>query len=91
MPKTFRKAGDRVLIQLLEADVDIGFGLVDETRACCESGQREFSSRALHNALEIVGDIERRLQQLNESEAKSFFPLLDELRKQIAAVQRESF
>ena len=91
LPNATRKVANRVLIQLIEADVDIGFGLVDETREYRESGHAEFSSRALENALEIVADIERRLQQLNESEAKAFSPLLAELRNQIAAVKQESF
>jgi hypothetical protein len=84
-----RKAADQVLIQLIEADVDIGFGLVDEARAYRASGQPDFSSRALHDAAEIVADIERRLEQLGDSEAGAFLPLVGELRNQIATVERE--
>lgn len=82
-----RNATDQVLIQLIEADVDIGFSLVDEARAYRASGQLDFSSRALQNANEIVADIECRIQQLAASEADAFLPLVGELRNQIAAVE----
>jgi hypothetical protein len=79
-----RKVADQVLIQLIEADVDIGFGLIDEAKAYLHSGQPDFSSRALQNAAEIVIDIERRLLQLSEVEAGPFLPLVAELRNEIA-------
>ena len=84
-----RKAADQVLVQLIEADVDIGFGLVDEARAYRAGGQAEFSSRALKNAEEVVAEIEQRLQHLGDSEAAPFLPLVTELRNEIAAVGRE--
>lgn len=85
-----RTLADKVLIQLLEADVDIGFGLVDEAKAFRASGQSEFSFRALQDAEAVLRDIERRLQRLGESESGPFHPLLTELRNQIAAAGRES-
>ena len=84
-----RKVVEQVLIQLIEADVDIGFGLVDEAHAYRLTGQFEFCLRALRDASEIVADIERRLAQQGESKAWPFLPLLAELRSQIAAAQRE--
>jgi hypothetical protein len=86
-----RKVADQVLIQLIEADVDIGFALVDEAKACRISGQPEFSSRALQDAAAIVADIERRLQELGDSESGPFLPLVAELRNEIAAVERETW
>ena len=86
-----RKAADQVLIQLIEADVDIGFGLVDAARAYRYSGQPEFRSRALQDAAEVVADIERRLGRLTDREAGPFLPLLSELRSEIATVEREEF
>lgn len=85
-----RTLADKVLIQLLEADVDIGFGLVDEAKAFRASGQSEFSVRALQDAEAVLRDIERRLQRLGESESGPFHPLLTELRNEIAAAGRES-
>jgi hypothetical protein len=84
-----RKASDQMMVQLIEADVDIGFGLVDEAKGYLVSGQAEFSSRALQNAQDVVADIERRLQQWGDSEAAPFFPLLAELRNQIAGAAEE--
>ncbi len=81
-----RKVTEQVLIQLVEADVDIGFGLVDEARAYLASGQPEFSARALQEASAIVLDIQRRLEQLVASDSAPFLPLLGELSNQIAAV-----
>jgi hypothetical protein len=84
-----RKVALQVLIQFIEADVDIGFGLVDEARACRASGQMEFSLRALQESTEILADIERRLQELGDSESEPFLPLVAELRNEIAAVERD--
>jgi hypothetical protein len=86
---TRRTADHQVLIQLIEADVDIGFGLVDDAKAYRIAGRSEFLARALLDASEIVADIERRLQQIGDSESAPFLPLLAELRSEIAAVDRE--
>jgi hypothetical protein len=91
MPQPMRrKIADQVRIQFIEADVDIGFGLVDEAKAYLVSGQPEFSSRALQNAAEVVADIECRLQQLGTYESGPFLPLVSELRKQIEAAAEEA-
>lgn len=90
MPRPVRrKIADQVFIQLIEADVDIGFALVDEAKACRISDQAESSMRVLREAADILADIERRLEQLGESESWPFLPLVAELRREIAAVQSE--
>ncbi len=90
MPRPMRrKVADQVLIQLIEADVDIGFALLDEAKAYRLSGQSDFSSHALQQAKDIVVDIERRLQELGDSESVPFLPLVAELRNEIAAVKSE--
>ena len=91
MPRPMRrKVADQVLIQLIEADVDIGFALLDEAKAYRLSGQSDFSSHALQQAKDIVVDIERRLQELGDSESVPFLPLVAELRNEIAAVKSET-
>ena len=80
------KSKDKVLVELIEADVDIGFGLVDEAKTYLASGQPELMSRVLQDAAAVVADIECRLRQLGDSEARPFHPLLTELRSEIAAV-----
>jgi hypothetical protein len=77
------------MVQLIEADVESGFGLVDEARAYRAQGNAEFSGRALQEAEAVVADIERRLQQLCDLEAAAFLPLVAELREQIAAAGHE--
>ena len=84
-----RKVSEQVMVQLIEADVESGFGLVDEARAYRVQGNGEFSSRALQEAEAVVADIEQRLARLGDSEAESFLPLVAELREQIAAAGRE--
>ena len=86
-----RKLADKVLIQLIEADVEIGFGLVDEAKAYRESGQTEFSSRALQDAKDIIADIERRLKRLEVSESSPFDSLVAELRNEISAAGQGTF
>ncbi|HXV17441.1 MAG TPA: hypothetical protein VD758_11720 [Gemmatimonadaceae bacterium] len=84
-----RSVSDQVLIQLIEADVDIGFALVDEAKSCRLTGRPEFSKRALQEANEIVFDIERRLQQIGDAGSAPFLPLVEELRAEIAVAKRE--
>jgi hypothetical protein len=85
-----RKLADKILIQLIEADIETGFALVDEAKAYRASGQAEFGTRALHDAGEIVADIKIRLQRLGDSESGPFHPLITELRNEIAAAEHET-
>ncbi len=78
-----RKVSDKILVELIEADVEIGFALVDEAKAYHASGRQEFSARALQNAKDILADIESRLRQLDDSDSAPFLPLVAELRKEI--------
>jgi hypothetical protein len=84
-----RKLAEQVLVQLTEADVESGFGLVDEAKAYRISGRPELSSRALQNARSIVAEVELRLQRLGNS-AFPFLALLAELREEIAAMERDA-
>ena len=83
-----RNVSEQVLIQLIEADVESGFGLVDEAKAHRIGGNGQFSTRALQAAEAIVADIEQRLAQLGSPGAEPFRPLVAELREQIAAAGR---
>ena len=85
-----RKVADRILVELIEADVEIGFRLVDEAKAYLLSGHPEFSIRVLQVAEDVVADIQRRLQRLGQSESWPFDPLVNELRDEIAAAGREA-
>lgn len=85
-----RKVADKIRIQLIEADVEIGFSLIDEANAYRASGHSDFSLRVLRNAEDIVADIELRLRRLGEAESGPFHPLLTELRNELAAAGRKA-
>lgn len=84
-----RSLTNKILIQFIEADVEIGFGLIDEAKAYRAAGQPEPSSRALQDAEAILTDIDLRLQRLGDSESGPFHPLVAELRNEIAEVERD--
>lgn len=88
---TRSELSNKILIQLIEADVEIGFGLVDEAKAYRASGQHDFSLRAIHDAEDIVADIEQRVGGLGHSESAPFGPLVTELRNEIKSVERKAF
>jgi len=84
-----RRLADKILIQFLEADVDIGFGLVDEAKAYRASGQTEFSARALQEAAQILVSIERQLHDLSDADSVPFLLLLVELRREVDALKSD--
>ena len=86
-----RKVADKIAIQLIEADVEIGFALVEEAKAYCASGQPEFSSRVLQDAEGVVADIERRLQRLGGSDFGPFIPLLRNCATKLQMAERKTF
>ena len=83
------RASDRVRIELIEADVDMAFSLVDDAREEFHEGNAEFAHAALDHAHKVVRDIEQRLAKLDPEHRAPFGPLLDELRKAIQAAQAE--
>jgi hypothetical protein len=80
---------EQVHIQLIEAAVETGFGLIDDARDYRASGAPELSSRALQEAGKTATDIEDHLQRLGDSESWPFSLLLAELRSEIAEAERE--
>ncbi len=83
-----RKVTDKVFVELIEADVEIGFALVDEAKAYRAAGQPELSTRALLNTEDILADIENRLLQLGDSGSGPFRLLVIELRNEITSLKR---
>jgi len=83
-----RTLADKILIQLIEAEVESGFALIDDAEAYRTSGHAGLSWRALQDAEGVVEDIERRLQQLGDSASEPFQPLVNELRNEIASAER---
>lgn len=76
-------SANRMAIELVEADCEIGFSLVDVAEMESDSGDRELAVRALDDADKVVLDIEQRLVRLAERNRTPFGPLVCELRRQI--------
>lgn len=80
-----QRASDRIRIELIEADVDIAFGLVDDALEEFRAGNVDFAHQALSEAENVLTDIGTRLRNLDPANSTPFGPLVDELRKAILA------
>ena len=85
-----RTVAEQVHIQLIEAAVESGFGLIDDARDYRASGEPELSSRALQEAGKTAADLEDHLRRLGDSESWPFSLLVAELRNEIAEAEREA-
>jgi len=74
-------------IQFVEADVEIGFNLVDMAERELSQGDAPLACRVLQDAEEVFRDIECRLGRAGARERESFRPLVGELRRQIDLVR----
>ena len=84
MPQYHReRASQRIPKELIEADFEIGFNLVDMATAAFEQADRTSASRALHDAEDVLLDIERRLKLIDSLDSESFGPLVGELKRAI--------
>ena len=81
------RASDRVRVELIEADVDMAFGLVDDALEEFHDGNVEFARAALNDAEKVLTDIEARLGKIDVADGAPFGPLVDELRKAIRAAE----
>ena len=75
--------GKRIEVELVEADVEIGFSLVDLAGQEFQSGHTSVAARVLHDADDVLEDIEQRLSRLNNGDRESFGPLVAELRREV--------
>ncbi len=87
MPRPFADVSHRVQVQFLEADVEIGFGLVDLAKAERLYGNSPGASRALEDVEGVFTDIQNRLLRLEALDRQPFGPLVDELRREIDAAK----
>ena len=83
------RAAERIRVELIEADVEIGFGLVDSALGELRAGNLVFARRALQDAEKVLIDIEQRLLELDAEHSRPFGPLVDELRKAVHAAESE--
>jgi hypothetical protein len=77
-------ASERISKELIEADFEIAFSLVDMVHEETEEGDLVSAARALHDADDVFLDIERRLRLIRSLDQESFDPLIGELRRAIA-------
>ena len=73
--------GHRVSVELVEADIEIGFCLVDLVESCPTD-----AARLVANAEEVYEDVVSRLTRLEPPERNCFEPLVTELRRAIDLV-----
>ena len=79
MPCRYGTAPDhRVSVELVEADIEIGFCLVDLVESCPAD-----AARLVANAEEVYEDALARITRLEPADRNSFEPLVTELRRAI--------
>lgn len=70
-------------VELIEADVEIGFNLVDLAETERSSGHHSLASQILKDAEVVFCDIQQRLLRIGTLESRPFEPLAGELRRAI--------
>ena len=83
------RASERIHVELIEADVDMAFGLVDHAREEFHEGNVEFARAALDDAERVLIDREEHLGRIDAERSAPFGALADELRKALRAAQSE--
>ena len=78
-----RFMGDRLRVQFAEADIEIGFNLVDMAEGEAIRGNYDRASRILRDADNVLLDIQQILCRLTIPERDLFGPLLGELGRAI--------
>jgi hypothetical protein len=74
---------NRALRELIEADVEQVFSLVDMAEEQAILGNLESGTQILQAAEKVFVDIEQRMLSLSSLDASPFIPLLGELRRAI--------
>lgn len=77
----------RIAVDLVEADVEIGFNLVDLAREELQSGHSSVAERVLQDADDVLHDIDQRLSQLDTANRECFGPLIAELRREVSVAK----
>lgn len=77
------KTSARITVELIEADFEIGFSLVDLAQADSNAGDLSGARRVLRDAEDVFRDIEQRLLRLDAGQSQTFASLKSELRREI--------
>lgn len=73
----------RILTELIEADVEIAFNLVDAAEECLSGHDLASARRVLHDADDVLLDIGRRMEAMGGEKGSPFDSLLSEVRRAI--------
>ena len=73
----------RTEVEFVEADVEIGFNLVDLARQESKDGDSSLVARILDDADGVLADIDQRLSRLGHAGRAPFGPLVAELRREV--------
>ena len=76
-------SADRLRVEFVEADSEMGFRLVDLAEVEWKQGHVSGASRLLEDAEGVFEDANHRLQQFGACESAPFVPLVGELRRAI--------
>ena len=76
-------AAELVTRELIEADFEIAFNLIDLSQVELECEDRPAATRVLADAGDIFRDIERRLILIGDGKSLPFRPLVEELKRQL--------
>jgi len=82
-----QRASERIPTEMIEADFEIAFNLIDLAQT--DQTDSAWGARAVGDAQDVLLDIERRLEVLATRDRLPFDPLLGELKRQIAAARRQ--
>ncbi len=83
------RVAERIPIELIEADFEIAFNLVDMFQAEFEKADRASASRALGDAEDVFEDIERRLTLIGRANSQTFDELTGELKRMISVAKSQ--
>lgn len=79
-----RRVSDRILTELIEADIEIAFNLVDMAEDRLREHDLATAGRVLRDADEVLLDIRRRLAAMGREKGWPFDALLGEVHRAIA-------
>jgi len=74
---------ERLKTEFVEADIEMGFRLVDMAESEWKDGRETDRSRLLHDAEGIFQDLGQRIRRFDATRRQLFEPLMGELRRAI--------
>jgi hypothetical protein len=81
----------RIGVEFVEADVQIGFDLVDLAQQESICGDSSLVARILDDAVGVLDDIGQRLTHLSNGDRASFGPLVAELRREVELARARNY